>query len=200
MADAQPGELLGTIARLQVQRAPLKQRGPAGRVYDPRHLVEVGAIHLDTRGAVGLRDDGPDVVDVHNLDHPSSRDARGDRGVSLMSDAEYRWLRARYGEHLTDGIAGETVTLSGGPSLRGRDLGAGVLIGTADGWLALTRVRPATPCVEFTRHVLRRPAGGAVDDTVRATLEVLDHGMRGFVAGAAGDAVVSVGDRVFLVA
>lgn len=198
MAAVGSEEQLGAVARLQVQVAPLKQRDHGARFYDPSHIVVVDAIRFDPDGAVGLRAGYDDVVDVHNANHPRSRDVRGDRAVSVMADADYRWLRAHYGCHMTDGVAGETIMLAGGPSLRGRDLRAGLRIETGDGVLELTHVRAATPCVEFTCHVLQRPRGSPVDATVRATLEVLDHGTRGFVAGIIGEAVVRPGDRVFL--
>ncbi len=192
------GRLLGTVASLRVQREPLKQ-GPAGqRAYDPSHIVEVGAVRVDRDGAVGLAEGGEEVLDVHNARHPRTRDRRGDRGLSLMSDQDYVWLRERFGEHLTDGVAGETITLRGGEPLRGQDLSAGVLIETRDAVVPLTNVRVAAPCVEFTRYVLRRAPGSPVDEPVRATLEELDHGARGFVGVATVDAVVSLGDRVFL--
>lgn len=198
MTQARPGELLGTVARLQVQREALKHRRGATRAYEPDKIVAVDAVRVTPRGVVGVRPEEPDILDVHHGDHPRTRDRRGDRGVSIMSDADYRWLRERYGDHLTDGIAGETITLTDGPELRGRDLSAGVLIETADGGVVLTHVQVAAPCVEFTRYVLRRAPDTTVDDTIRATLDVLDHGARGFVAAATGDGVVTIGDRVFL--
>ncbi|CAN5908382.1 hypothetical protein BH23ACT10_BH23ACT10_28790 [soil metagenome] len=189
---------MGTVGRLQVQREPLKQGLAAQRAYDPAHLVEVSSVRVDRSGAIGVHPQRPNVVDVHNTRHPQTRDSDGDRGVSLMSDADYRWLRDRYGEHLTDGIAGETITLFNGPALRGRDLGRGVLIATDGGMVTLTDVRVAAPCVEFVRYVLRRRPGTPVDETVRATLQELDHGARGYVAVAATDATISIGDHVFL--
>lgn len=198
MEEARRGESLGRVARLQVQREALKPRRGSIRAYEPDKIVAVDAVRVTPRGAVGLRPDETEVLDVHHGDHPHTRDRHGDRGVSIMSDADYRWLRGRYGEHLTDGIAGETITLAGGPELRGRDLSPGILIDTAGGMVALTHVQVAAPCVEFTRYVLRRPPDTAVDDTVKATLDMLDHGARGFVAAAAGDGVIAIDDRVFL--
>lgn len=198
MTASRPGEPLGTVGRLQVQREPLKPHRGATRAYEPDKIVAVEAIRVTPRGVVGVRSHEPDILDVHHGDHPRTRDRRGDRGVSLMSDADYRWLRSRFGDHLTDGIAGETITLTGGPELRRRDLSAGVLVDTADGMVGFTQVHVAAPCVEFTRYVLRRSPDTEVDDTITATLDLLDHGARGFVAATAGDGIIAVGDRVFL--
>lgn len=148
----------------------------------------------------GLADGSPPIVDVHHTRHPRTRDRRGERGVSLMSDADYSWLRDRYGDHLLDGVAGETITLTGASALAGRDLGGAALIETADGLLPLIHLRAADPCVEFSRWVLQLPADHPVDSRVRATLAVLDAGRREFVAATSGAGVVSAGDRLFLAA
>lgn len=200
MADAPPGELLGTVARLQVQREALKRGTAPRRWYEPANIVAVPAVRVGADGAVGLTAEGDEVVDVHNVRHPRCRDPRGTRGVSVMAGADYDHLRAWHGDHVTDGVAGETITLTGGPPLRGRDLGAGLVVETSDGTVPLVEVRPATPCVEFARFVLQRPRGAGVDETVLATLETLDHGARGFVCAAGADATIAVGDRVYLVA
>lgn len=191
-------ELLGTVARLQVQREPLKQGAAPDRWYEPGNIVAVPAIRVDADGAVGLTADGEEVVDVHNAHHPRCRDQRGTRGVSVMATADYDHLRDRHGDHLTDGVAGETITLAGGPALRGRDLGAGLVVETRGGRVPLMQVRPTTPCVEFAGYVLQRPRGAGVDTTVLAALETLEHGARGFVCAAADDATIVLGDRVLL--
>lgn len=192
-------ELLGTVSRLQVQREALKQGTAPHRWYEPANIVTVPAIRVDGAGVVGLTDDGDEVVDVHNARHPRCRDRRGTRGVSVMASADYAHLRGWHGDHLTDGVAGETITVAGGP-LRDRDLGAGLVVETGHGRVPLVGVRPATPCVEFTGFVLQRPRGAGVDDTVLATLETLDHGARGFVCAADAEGTIAVGDRVYLLA
>jgi hypothetical protein len=191
-------ELLGTIARLQVQREALKQGTAPHRWYQPDNLVAVSAVRLDADGAVGLTEDGAEVIDVHNARHARCRDQRGTRGVSVMAVADYEHLRDRHGAHLTDGVAGETITLAGGPALRGRDLGAGLVVETRGGRVPLVQVRAAAPCVEFTSYVLRRPRGAGVDDAVLATLETLDDGARGFVCAAGAKGTIALGDAVYL--
>ena len=69
---------------------------------------------------VGLHRDGP-VLDVHHADHPDSRNVRLRNGLSLLPRASADALRARYGEHLVDGAAGESLLLeTAGPWTRGR--------------------------------------------------------------------------------
>ena len=178
-------QVLGTVVRLQVQRSRLK---PA-RVYDPAPLLEVDALEVGPRGVVGVTADGP-VLDVHHADHPDTRH-RGRNGLSLLPRAHYDELRSRYGDHLVDGAAGESLLIeTAGPW---RSLDGPLLVETVDsGVLELTDPLPAAPCVEFTRFCL----GGGTDDELRAALDHLDGGTRGFYVSTAGSGRVAVGARL----
>jgi hypothetical protein len=179
-------ELIGTVVRLQVQRSRLK---PA-RAYDPAPLREVDALEVGPRGVVGVTADGP-VLDVHHADHPDTRH-RGRNGLSLLPRSHYDELRARYGDHLVDGAAGESVLLeTDGPW---RSLVGPLLVETTGGGLLdLADPLPAPPCVEFSRFCL---GGGGSDDELRATLEHLDGGTRGFYVTATGAGRVERGARL----
>ena len=178
-------QVLGTVARLQVQRSRLK---PA-RVYDPAPLLEVDALEVGPRGVVGITPGGP-VLDVHHADHPDTRH-RGRNGLSLLPRAHYDELRSRYGDHLVDGAAGESVLLDTAASWRSLD--GPLLLEAADGGLLeLTDPLAAPPCVEFSRFCL----GEGSDDELRATLEHLDGGTRGYYVTAAGTGRVERGARL----
>ena len=182
-------ELIGTVVRLQVQRSPLKP-GPRGsRVYDPAPLLEVGP-----RGVVGQTVEGP-VLDVHHADHPDSRN-RQVNGLSLLPRAHYAALRARYGEHVLDGTAGESLLLATDGPWDPADVPDRLLLEAVDGDLVpLAQVEPAPPCVEFSRWCLRAPAGD-VGPVVLAALDDLDGGARGFYAQPLGTGRVEAGCRV----
>ena len=179
-------ELIGTVARLQVQRSRLK---PAG-AYDPSPLLAVDALDVGPRGAVGVTRDGP-VLDVHHADHPDSRNRRLRNGLSLLPRAHYDELRSRYGDHLADGVAGESVLVdTPGPW---RALEGPLLLETVDGGLLeLTDPLVAAPCVEFTRFCL----GGGTEDELRAALDHLDGGTRGFYVSVTGSGRVEGGARL----
>ena len=113
-----------------------------------------------------------------------------------MGTGDYVALRERYGDHVVDGIAGETVLLDAPDGLAGGGLPATVTVTTGDGPLELRGVRAAEPCVEFSRFCLRQELAPTVDDAVRQTLVDLDGGARGYRAIAAGAATVRVGDMV----
>lgn len=197
-ADGQAaGTLVGTVVRLQVQRSPLKQRPPGSGPYDPRPLLAVPALEIGPRGCTGLPGgsaDGERVVDVHHADHPESRQVRGVNGLSVLPAAHYARLRERYGPHLVDGVAGENLLLDAGP-LQADDLAGTLLLETDEGLVEASGAMAAPPCVEFAQHVLRRPVGD-VGDEVRAALDDLDAGTRGFYLRVAGTGTVRAGARL----
>jgi hypothetical protein len=179
-------ELIGTVIRLQVQRSRLKPGPATTRVYDPTPLAEVGQLELTPRGVVG---DG--ILDVHHADHPDSRNVKLLNGLSIMTRSRYVALRARYGAHLVDGIAGESLLLD---TDHLDDLSGQVVLTTDDGTIALT-AEPAPPCVEFTRFVLGRGAGD-VGVEVMTTLEELGGGARGYYLRTDGTATIRVGAQI----
>ena len=179
-------ELIGTVVRLQVQRSRLKPGPATTRVYDPSPLLEVSELVITPRGVVG---DG--VLDVHNADHPDSRNVKLLNGVSVMTVSRYRALRSSYGDHLVDGIAGESLLLDTEDL---EDLSGRLVLETPDGSLEFSSF-PAPPCVEFTRFVLGRAAGD-VGPEVMATLEALGDGARGYYLQTAGEGTVRAGARL----
>lgn len=181
--------VIATVLRLQVQRSRLKPGERGARVYDPSPLLEVSALEVGPRGVTG---DGQ--LDVHHADHPDSRNRRLVNGLSLLPQVHYDRLRQRYGPHLLDGVAGESILLdTDGPwSEPPGDL----QLETTDGWLLLTDLQPAPPCVEFSCFCLGDPQ--APVDQVQAALSHLDDGTRGFYAQTAGTGRVEVGARLRL--
>jgi hypothetical protein len=188
-------EVIGTVVRLQVQRSRLKPGPATTRVYDPAPLLEVPGLDVGPRGVVGVTASGP-VVDVHHADHADSRNRRLANGVSLLPRAHYAALRERFGAHLVDGIAGESVLLDTPTAWDATGPSGTLLLETAGGGhLELADVVPIPPCVEFSRWCLRRPVG-PVDDEVRAAMARLGDGARGYYAVARGSARIETGARL----
>ena len=187
-------ELIGTVVRLQVQRSRLKPGPKATRVFDPSPLREVDALELGPSGVTG-HVDGEVLLDVHHADHPDTR-FRGVNGLSLLPRAHYDLLRSRFGEHLVDGVAGESLLLdTDGPW--GLDaLDGPLVLETAGGRLELVDGQPAPPCVEFSRFCLGRGPGGPDDEELVAALDALDRGLRGFYATPTGPGRVEAGARL----
>jgi hypothetical protein len=192
---------LGRIVRLQVQLAPLKHGERPDRGYDTGRIRRVAALAVTEHGVVGYDAGAPEgIVDVHHRDHPESRH-RGDNGISLLTTGHYARMRERFGAHVQDGIAAESVLVERPGWLDLRDLAHGVAVVPADAdpgelredGLLLGGAAPAQPCVEFSRVV----AGGAAGSQ-REPLQELRDGMRGYylrVTRGAGT-VLREGDRV----
>jgi len=191
--------LIGTIVRMQVQESSLKV-GDKPRRYDPAPIQSVPALSVSSAGVVGLAENGQSIVDVHNHDHPASKNRRGENGISIGFTGHYRVMRQRFGQHLADGIAGENILIEADRQFQEEELAGGVVVeGTGGKQLELRPVIVAAPCVEFSRYALQFPDGARPDTTVTEALRFLDAGMRGFYATYDGEpAMVEVGARVFL--
>lgn len=187
--------LIGTVARLQLQRSRLKP-GPRGaRAYDPSPLRQVDVLELGPRGARAVVD-GVFQLDVHHADHPDSRNLRLANGVSVLPRAHYEVLRQRFGDHVLDGSAGETLLLDTAGALVEADLAGTLLLETVEGSpLRLSAATAAPPCVEFSRWCLQRGVG-PVDDEVQAAMVALGGGWRGFYLRVDGIGEVAVGARL----
>lgn len=192
--------MLGEIVRLQVQTTSLKVGQAPRRRYDPAGIVAVPELVVDTGGVSGITADGGRLSDVHHADHPITK-SRGNNGVSVLFTAHYDAMRERFGGHLADGIAGETILVAHDELLGEDDVVGGFRIVTAlDATIDLGRVIVADPCVEFGRYALRFPDDLRPDRTVTDAVAFLSDGMRGYYAGYDGPpATVHLGDRVYAV-
>lgn len=203
------------VIRVQVQLDRIKVGLPPQRRYEPRILREVAELRVATDGAVGVDRDGTEHLDVHNVRHPHTRNTKGRNGISIMTTGDYAALRQRYGAHLVDGIAGESILLDYAPGLAGRALPPELSLaeatpagGAAEGGvipvahhrpapLPMTGVHIAKPCVPFAQFCLRREDFD-VDDDIQQALEHLDGGARGYKMTAARPGVIRPGDVLTL--
>lgn len=184
------------IVRLQVQTDPMKVGRAPLRRYDPSVIESVPRIEVSPSGVIGLARSLGSILDVHHVDHPHTRDRKGIGGVTVMSTGDYARLRARYGDHLTEGIAGETILVDAPDGLAGRAMADRITVVTGSGQIGLTQVRVAEPCVEFSRFCLGQEPSATVDEAVRQALVDLDGGARGYRAVADGSGVIALGDEV----
>ena len=188
---------IGTIVRLQIQCTSLKVGEKPNRVYETSPLLGAQQLRVSAAGAVAILPDGPPALDVHHLDHPHSQYA-GSNSVSIGFTSHYSRMRERYGAHLIDDCAGENILIETSGLTTLDDLQAGVLIrcGAGDVWLRSIRI--ARPCLEFSRFALREPRAERESDAIKDALQFLDGGLRGFYVTPASEAIISVGDRVYL--
>jgi hypothetical protein len=192
-------ELIGRIVRMQVQESSLKVGERPRRWYEPGPIRAVPMLTLDARGVTGRESDGTAVPDVHNATHPASKH-RGENGISVGFTSHYAAMRARFGDHLADGIAGENILVATDRVFAEAEFAAGIHIETVDGALArLEEVISAEPCVEFSRYALCYPLDAPSDRTVTDALNFLREGTRGFYATCRGvPTTIAVGASVYL--
>jgi len=188
---------VGAIVRLQIQRSSLKTGEKPLRRYDPAPLLSVERLAVTPDGVLGLSDGDAWLVDVHHRAHPQSKNEDGLHGVSVGFTAHYDAMRARFGDHLTPGCAGENLLAVADRRLGYDELAGGIAVVDRDGreLVRLQVLQVAHPCRPFTGWAL----GGTVEAQVlKEHLQFLDDGMRGFYCRATGTGIVAVGDRLVL--
>ncbi|HET8524557.1 MAG TPA: hypothetical protein VFL82_15075 [Thermomicrobiales bacterium] len=192
-------EQIGTVARLQVQLSSLKLGERPHRWFDPAPITEVSILSLIGGGVQGIDADGSTLPDVHHPDYGAGKN-RGNNGISVGFTSHYDAMRTRFGDHLTNGIAGENLLIATSRMFTVDDLAADLFVEADSGdMLRLEQIIVAAPCVEFTRYALRFPDDARPDRTVADALLFLNDGMRGYYATYDGPIErIHVGNRVFL--
>jgi MOSC domain-containing protein YiiM len=186
---------IGRLARIQVQREPLKTSGVG---YDPGPILDVDRAAIGPLGIAGSHE-GAWVLDVHHAAHPRVRGG-GNRALSIGFAGHYRRISERFGS-TPFGCGGENLIVDSDARVHLADLGETIVIRGADGDLMLRSPRVAAPCAEFTSFLkgldVVLPQRDQADD-----VSFLDDGMRGYILGVdhlEASHLVAVGDEVLLV-
>lgn len=185
---------IGTITRLQIQRGSLKIGEKPMRRYDPGALLAVPRLNITPDGALGARD-GEWIVDVHHRAHPFTKNEDGLHGISLGFTSHYDEMRKRFGARIDVGCAGENIIATASKRLAYEELAGGVAILSPDGTerVRLRVLQVAHPCKPFTGWAL----GKTVEpQELKAHLQFLDDGMRGFYCVGEGTGTVALGDSI----
>ncbi|MCS6910503.1 MAG: MOSC domain-containing protein [Anaerolineales bacterium] len=188
---------LGKIVHLQIQRASLKTGEKPNRIYDPAPLLAVQSLTLTPHGAEAHLPDGSVLLDIHNARHPETKNSENENALSIGFTHHYELMRRRFGEHVPLGCGGENIIVETERRIELSEVAGGLVIQTADGALVrLENVRVAEPCRPFAGYLLGRQVDG---DTLKAGVQFLQAGMRGYYLRLAGDApaTVRLGDAVF---
>jgi hypothetical protein len=186
---------LGSIIRLQVQRSTLKTGERPLRRYDPAPLLAVPRLAVTPYGMLGGTPDGGWVVDIHHRAHPATKNEDGVHGASVGFTGHYAAIRAKFGDRVVDGSAGENMIVEHPALLAPADVERGLVVVGKDG---AERVRfrvlqPAHPCRPFTGWALGENVESAV---LKEHLQFLENGMRGYYLQAEGSATIELGDEL----
>ena len=194
---------LGRVKLVQVQPNGLIIKSPSGYFYDASRLVKVDSLTITSLGIEADTLEGEHVLDIHHIDHPDKAYDNDDL-VSIGFTSHYKAMRAHFGEHMVDGIAGENIIIEYEPEVWLDDLGGQIAFENANtGRLArLDVVSYAAPCDEFSHFAARSQDKRLPAAKLKSTLQFLGNGRRGFLLvliNGQEQATVRSGDRVFAV-
>ncbi|MBM3126325.1 MAG: hypothetical protein FJZ87_14860 [Chloroflexi bacterium] len=193
---------LGKIKLVQIQPAGMIVEVPTGYFYDVTRRVEVDQLSITSFGIEADLPGGEHVLDIHHINHPGK--AYKDDLISIGFTAHYAAMRARYGDHMQDGTAGENIIIEAEREIWLEDLGQQVGFENAETGqrTLLDIIQIAAPCSEFSHFVAKSQHQPLPADELKTTLQFLNHGRRGFLLALAEgqeSATVRAGDRVFAV-
>ena len=188
--------VIGSIVRLQIQRSPLKTGEKPNRVYDPAPLLTVDRLMVSADGTLGFDRDRW-IVDVHHRAHPDTRNSDGRHGISIGFTSHYEAMRERFGDRIAFGCAGENVIVETPRRFTLDDLRGGIAV-LRDGTevVRLATLDVAHPCKPFTGWALGRTVESEV---LKANLQFLDGGTRGFRLAGGISGELAIGDSVAVV-
>jgi len=194
---------LGSVKLTQLQPSGLIIETPAGYFYDASRRMEVDRLKITPLGIEAITTEGEHVLDIHHIDHPNKAYDNDDL-VCIGFTSHYQEMRARFGEHMVDGIAGENIIIEYEQEVWLEDLGQQIAIENADtGRIArLDVVSFAAPCEEFSHFAARSQHKRLSAAELKDTLQFLGNGRRGFLLVFSDNqepATVRTGDRVFVV-
>jgi len=194
---------LGRVKLVQVQPDGIIIETPSGYYYDASRRVEVESLRITTHGIEAITPAGEHVLDIHHIDHPDKAYSNDDL-VCIGFTSHYEAMRARFGDHMVDGIAGENIIIEYKDEVWLEDLGQQIAIENPE-----TRIRTlldvvsfAAPCDEFSHFAANSQHERLPAEKLKVILQFLGNGRRGFLLGLSDNqepATVRSGDRVYVV-
>lgn len=195
--------LLGYVKLTQLQPTGLIINTPSGEFYDPSRRVVVDSLQISPLGIESITPDGEHVLDIHHIDHPDKKYDNDDL-VCIGFSSHYAAMRARFGEHMVDGVAGENIIIQAEKEIWPEELGQRIGFESSEtGDITfLDVVKFAAPCEEFSHFAAQSQHQRLPAAELKATLQFLGNGRRGYLLVLSdGHEPVNVqpGDRVFVV-
>ncbi len=196
-------EKLGRVKLVQLQPSGLIIETPSGNFYDASRRVEVNRLFITSKGIEATTHEDEHVIDINHIDHPDKAYDNDDL-ISIGFTSHYEAMRARFGEHMVDGIAGENIIIEYEEEVWSEDLGQQIVIESivTEQRTLLDVVCFAAPCDEFSHFAARSQQERLPAVELKSTLKFLNNGRRGFLlvlSEGQETATVQPGDRVFRV-
>ena len=195
---------IGQVIITQVQPSGLIIKTPSGYIYDPSWRVEVPQLFLTQQGIEAETPQGERIIDIHHAAHTDTHN-EGDNAISIGFTSHYAQMRARFGEHMQDGTAGENIIIASEEQVWLDDLGQQIIIQdpNRERQVVLDVIQFAAPCEEFSHYAANSQGERLPAEELKATLQFLGDGRRGFLLNLNVNqepALVKPGDLVFAVA
>lgn len=195
--------LLGYVKLTQLQPTGLIVNTPSGEFYDPSRRLVVDSLQISPLGIEAITPDGEHMLDIHHIDHPDKKYDNDDL-VCIGFSSHYAAMRARFGEHMIDGIAGENIIIQAEKEIWPEDLGQrlGFESSETGDITFLDVVKFAAPCEEFSHFAAQSQHQRLPAAELKATLQFLGNGRRGYLlvlSDGQEPAIVQPKDRVFVI-
>jgi hypothetical protein len=192
--------LLGYVKLTQLQPTGLIINTPSGEFYDPSRRVVVDSLQISPLGIEAITPDGEHVLDIHHIDHPDKKYDNDDL-VCIGFSSHYAAMRARFGEHMVDGVAGENIIIQAEKEIWPEELGQRIGFESSEtGDITfLDVVKFAAPCDHFAAQSQHQRLPAA---ELKATLQFLGNGRRGYLlvlSDGQEPVIVQPQDRVFVI-
>lgn len=195
--------LLGYVKLTQLQPTGLIINTPSGEFYDPSRRVVVDSLQISPLGIEAITPDGKQVLDIHHIDHPDKKYDNDDL-VCIGFSSHYAAMRARFGEHMVDGVAGENIIIQAEKEIWPEELGQRIGFESSEtGDITfLDVVKFAAPCEEFSHFAAQSQHQRLPAAELKATLQFLGNGRRGYLlvlSDGQEPVIVQPQDRVFVI-
>lgn len=195
--------LLGYVKLTQLQPTGLIINTPSGEFYDPARRVVVDSLQISPLGIEAITPNGEHVLDIHHIDHPDKKYDNDDL-VCIGFSSHYAAMRARFGEHMVDGVAGENIIIQAEKEIWPEELGQRIGFESSEtGDITfLDVVKFAAPCEEFSHFAAQSQHKRLPAAELKATLQFLGNGRRGYLlvlSDGQEPVIVQPQDRVFVI-
>ena len=192
---------LGKVIITQVQPSGLIYETPGGDLFDPSGRLVVSQLYLSTRGVEARTGAGERILDIHHLDHPDTQ-GDGKNAISIGFTSHYNQMRARFGDHMQDGTAGENVIINCDEDIWLADLGKQLEFQNPGSGKTVTLdvIKIAAPCDEFSHFAAASQEQRLPAEELKETLQFLGNGRRGFLLTLSTGqdmGIIQPGDLVF---
>ena len=196
---------LGQVTLVQIQPSGLIKetpgKTPTGGFYDPTYLVSVDRLEITPLGIEATTPGGERELDIHHINHPDKKYDNNDL-ISIAFSSHYDAMRARFGDHIVNGIAGENIIIEYTKEIWPADLSQKIGVENQEsGEMAIMELNGhANPCVEYASYCLQNQHGKIPAKIMKETLQFLGNGRRGFlfVLSKEQDVItVRPGDKVY---